>query len=183
MSKLRGGKGGDNAGTVGQVIEADGGDGYQPVQVLRRDAGGLEQIAEVLERNVLAGRGGAADGGAYVAYKHDGKGVDAEMHEAANYVLKAGDSADNTAEAGGAADSDQGHDRHGDGAGEERLDIHGLLLDNGEENIADYYAAAEGHFGGQLYNVEHNNDNDHGDEAGPDGASHFQRWALRESPC
>ena len=97
---------------------------------------------------------GAADGGAYVAYKHDGKGVDAEMHEAANYVLKAGDSADNTAEAGGAADSDQGHDRHGDGAGEERLDIHGLLLDNGEENIADYYAAAEGHFGGQLYNVE-----------------------------
>ena len=124
VGELRSRKGGDDAGAVRQGVEADGGHGNEPVQLVAGNSGGQEQIAEILKGDVLAGRGGAADAGADVGYEDDGEGIDAEVHKAGDHGLEAGDGSDDAAEAGSAADSDEGHNGHGDGAGEEGLEMH-----------------------------------------------------------
>jgi len=167
VSELGGRQHGDDTCGVGQSIETDGGHSNQTVELRTGDTGCNEDIAEVLESNVFTGGSGTADTGANVGDQNDGECVNAEVHEAGNDVIEARNCSNDTAETGSAADSHKRHNCHRDSTSEESLDIHCLLLDDGEENETGNDTAGKGDNSGLLENVQNNDNNDHGEEASP----------------
>jgi len=169
MSELGGGEHGDDTCGVGQSIQTDGGHSDETVQAFCRDARGHKYFAEVLESNVLTGGCGAADTGANVNDQNDGECIDTEGHQASNDCVEAGNVSNDAAETGCAANGDEGHNCHGDSTSEESLDVHGLLLEDGEDDVAADNTGSQSGYGVSLDNVQNDDNEEHGSNAGPQG--------------